>query len=146
MGENEKMNGSVYRLPEREEFSQVLREQGAEAYVRLLAQRFGPMLAASPDLTLFRQLRQMYAGAGQMDLDQLFVQEMSRHLPLPLQQELEQELPESYRDDVETARPGSSSQARVDAPWNRLMPNSFLWVALAGTLALVLALLALIRV
>jgi hypothetical protein len=95
------MNGSVYRLPESEDYKRLLKEEGSDAYVRRLVVQYGPRIAASYDLRLFREIRRVFAGAQNVEVDRLFLREMSKELPADLQVELIKELPRSYRKEVE---------------------------------------------
>jgi hypothetical protein len=94
-------NGNVYELPDPPDYKRILDEQGSEAYVRRLVVQYGPRIAASYDLRLFRQIRRHFAGAQNVEVDRLFLREMSKELPQDLQEKLIQELPRSYRKEVE---------------------------------------------
>jgi hypothetical protein len=95
------MSGTVYRLPEPEEHQRLLREEGHAAYVHRLVVQYGPFIASSYDLRLFRQVRSVFVGGKESDLDRLFIREMSKELLPSLQQKLIDELPRSYRPEVE---------------------------------------------
>ena len=109
------MDGTVHTLPD--EFERVLAEKGEQEYIEKLVQVFAPRLVRSNDLRLFRHLRLKYAGARHVEVDRLFVREMSKELPDELQNLLLKELPKSYRREVEIWR---------NAPW---------WVRLMNKLA-----------
>jgi hypothetical protein len=100
------MNGSVHTRPN--EFERVLVEKGEQEFVEKLVQVFASRLSKSKDLRLFRHLRLMYAGAKHVEVDRLFVPEMSKELPDDMQRLLLKELPRSYRREVEIWR---------NAPW-----------------------------
>jgi hypothetical protein len=94
------MNGKVYPLAD-PDFEVILQEKGAPAYVQALVDQYGAMITNSYDLRVFRHLRLAYAGAKNMEVDRLFVREMSKRLPLRLQDELRKELPKDYRADLD---------------------------------------------
>ena len=96
------MNGSVHALPD--EFERVLAEKGEKEYVKKLVQVFATRLLKSKDLRLFRHLRLKYAGARHVELDRLFIRELSKELPDEMQRLLLKELPKSYRREVEIWR------------------------------------------
>lgn len=106
------MNGSIHTLPD--EFERVLAEKGEQEYVRRLVQVFGSRLARSNDLRLFRHLRLKYAGAKHVEVDRLFLREMSKQLPDEMQRVLLKELPRSFRREMEIWR---------NAPWWKRILN-----------------------
>jgi hypothetical protein len=96
----ELINSTAHPLP-RPRLDKLLHEKGAEAYVAALVQQFGSMIAQSEDLRPFRHVRMAYAGAKNVEVDRLFVREMSKLLSPELQAKLIKELPRAYRREVE---------------------------------------------
>jgi hypothetical protein len=60
-----------------ERLAPILNTFGKEAYVEAISAGFGPRIARSGDLRLFRHLRRAYAGVHNVELDRLSVREIA---------------------------------------------------------------------
>jgi hypothetical protein len=108
------LDGPLRTLPDK--FERILAEKGEEEYVKRLVKVFASRLAESKDLRLFRYLRLKYAGARHIEVDRLFVRELSKELPDEMQTLLLKELPKSYLREVEIWR---------NAPWWLRLVHTF---------------------